>query len=170
MRKGVSLRCILFLLFVAFMQSGSAQLPFSETFSRCKSSNYLYENDSVHALYSTEKELALNIFDGFNPKYRDEITGTLKIQFLVKKDGSCCLISVENFTNVKTSRLKVKESISNLNGWRLMSPGSEKKDICVIVKFLIGTDWVAFYRMKLITGPGTVTTFRPLGDVLKIAK
>ncbi|MGK4566975.1 hypothetical protein [Flavobacterium sp. 3HN19-14] len=47
----------------------------------------------------------------------EKIRGVLRLQVIVDIDGSSCLISVENKTNIKTSKLDLKTNVDKNLIW-----------------------------------------------------
>ena len=66
---------------------------------------------------------------------RDKIKGTLKLQIIVYKDGTSCLLSYENETNIKSKNLKIM-TVKNLVDSKLVwTNGLENVAALVEIKF-----------------------------------
>jgi hypothetical protein len=107
--------CIIFL--VSFV-SLHAQHLFPVKFTDCNTNSFALEKDVLTAIVddSTLTEVLTHDMDS---GVRDSINGSLFLQIIVDIQGTSCLISFENKTNVQTSYFDyLKKSIDNSLVWK----------------------------------------------------
>lgn len=119
-------------LFILFSQSIYSQHLFDKKYHGCNTNVFALESDSVTAKVS-DNEIMRIIANSIDAKSISKIRGGLLLQILVNEDGTSCLLSLENKTNIKTKKLKIKESIDNQLKW---SPIDKKVAAIVSVKFI----------------------------------
>jgi hypothetical protein len=127
------MKTFLFLILLhLFSQSIYAQYLFEKKYEGCNTSSFALESDSATAKVS-DNEIMRIIATSIDSKSIRKISGYLLLQILVNEDGSSCLLSLENKTNVKTKKLNLKEAIDDQLKW---SPIDKKVSAIVSVKFI----------------------------------
>lgn len=118
-----------------------SQNVFPEKFEGCVTDEFALESDTATAKYDGI-EFVFQMKDWLGAKVLTRLRGTLKLQIIVSLDGSSCLLSVENLTNVKTKKMKLKEFVDTKAKW---DPLPEKVAALVILEF---TDLGVRYRRR----------------------
>jgi hypothetical protein len=105
----------LFLLAAAWLLAfpAGAQNLFPEKYAGCQTSEFSLESDSVEAR-TDYRALAAAVTSALKDDAKNRLRGELVLQIIVEPGGSGCLISVQNNTNVKSGKLRLKESVDGL--------------------------------------------------------
>lgn len=109
----------------------SAQNVFPERFTGCVTDQFALEGDSLTAHHDAIKFVEL-LKEHLGSKTVRQLRGTLKLQVIVDLEGSSCLLSVENVTNKKTSKLRLKELVDKKMRWE---PPSQKVAALIVLEF-----------------------------------
>ena len=109
-----------------------SQHLFTKKYDGCDTKTFSLESDSVTAKVSDRVIMDI-VASAIDPKAITKISGDLLLQILVNEDGSSCLLSLENRTNVRTKKLNLKEAIDQQLTW---SPIDEKVSAIVSLKFV----------------------------------
>ncbi|HEX2617581.1 MAG TPA: hypothetical protein VHL57_08565 [Flavobacteriales bacterium] len=112
----MSMRQALLVLAFYLTLPGNAQNVFPEVFKGCVTDHFALESDTATAKQDAIAFVAL-LKQELGDKTIAGLRGTLKFQIIVDLDGSSCLLSVENLTGRKTSKLKLKEFVDNKVKW-----------------------------------------------------
>lgn len=100
----------------------------------CNTSRFTTESDSIMVLPSQ------NIKSFFEENIRKDILkqleGDLSFQIIVDEAGNSCLLSYENNTNQKDSRLQFKQQIDETLKWK--RPG-QRTSVIVALEFFNGS-------------------------------
>src|SRR5699024_885900 len=112
-----NLRQLFYLFFtLLFSQTISSQNIFEQKYMGCNTSRFTTESDSIMVLPSQ------NIKSFFEENIRKDILkqleGDLSFQIIVDEAGNSCLLSYENNTNQKDSRLQFKQQIDETLKWK----------------------------------------------------
>lgn len=109
---------IILILAIIITSYGAAfsQHVFPEKFKGCITDEFALESDSM-TVKIEEAELIRVLTGGMDEKYINKIKGTLLLQILVDLQGNSCLLSLENKTNIKTKKLKLKKAIDGNLVW-----------------------------------------------------
>ncbi|UOQ74502.1 hypothetical protein [Hymenobacter cellulosilyticus] len=125
-----------FLLFALLLATnGYGQHLFPEKFKGCITDHFTLEKDTVTAKTDTQALLAL-VTSALSEAEVKSIRGALLLQILVDTGGNSCLLSVENKTNVKTKKLRLKESIDSQLRW---DKPAKKVAAVVLLQFTNGS-------------------------------
>lgn len=118
---------ILILLFTVQAQS---QNIFKEKFNDCNTEYFKTESDTttVKLVSDFVKILSSN----FNDETVKQIRGVLSLQIIVDTDGKSCLLSIENETNIDTSKLDIKSIVDEKLLWETPK---EKVSVIIATKF-----------------------------------
>lgn len=104
MRKTIILFIILFItLFNSYSQN-----VYKEKLRNCNTKHFALESKKKIAKIN-DNELIKFISKITTNDIRKKIRGILKIQIIVYKNGTSCLLSYENETNIKSSELKIEQ-------------------------------------------------------------
>lgn len=122
---------ILFFLLLSFNYF-QAQNLFPLKIEGCQTDKFELEKDSIKANIGTRKFIDI-ICSNLNSEDLSRIKGVLKVQIIVYKDGSSCLISFDNKTNIKTSKFNLKKTIDEKVKWETKS--DEKISPLIILNF-----------------------------------
>jgi hypothetical protein len=125
------LRLIAPLIFLGLSCKGYAQNVFPELFTGCNTDQFALEGDSLTAHHDVIKFVEL-LKGHLGKKTVDQLRGTLKLQVIVDLEGSSCLLSMENLTNKKTSKLRLKELVDGKVRWE---PPSKKVAALIVLDF-----------------------------------
>jgi hypothetical protein len=109
-----------------------AQNVFPNKFDACITDRFGLEKDSLEARIDS-KYLINTVLSGIDEKYKSKLNGILKLQIIVNTDGKSCLISIENNTNIKTSKLNLKKTIDDNLIWNINQ--KNKVSPLIILKF-----------------------------------
>jgi hypothetical protein len=109
-----------------------AQNVFPDKFDGCITDRFGLEKDSIEARIDS-KYLVNTVLSGVDEKYKSKLNGILKLQIIVNTDGKSCLISIENNTNIKTSKLNLKKTIDDNLIWNINQ--KNKVSPLIILKF-----------------------------------
>lgn len=139
------------LLCITFVFKGEITLGqniFSEVFPGCNTDRFSLESDSTTAKITDEKLVSI-ITSAFPEKVKNKIEGSLTLQIIVDYDGSSCLLSVKNETNIKTKKLNLKETIKNNLKWKI-----DNKKVSAIVLLLFEDKTVKVLRLGMNANKG----------------
>jgi hypothetical protein len=125
------LRILTPLIFLSLSCKACAQNVFPELFTGCNTDQFALEGDSLTAHHDAVKFVEL-LKVQLGRKTLDQLRGTLKLQVIVDLEGSSCLLSVENVTNKKTSKLRLKELVDKQVRWE---PPSQKVAALIVLEF-----------------------------------
>jgi len=120
--------CLLMVILVSL--SGNAQNMFPEKFEGCDTEQFAIESKTIQAKIA-ESAIIDAVKSGIEIKALSRISGVLTLQVLVDTDGTSCLISLENKTNVSTKKLQLKQAIDSL----IWSNPAKKVAAIVALKF-----------------------------------
>ena len=90
---------------------------FSEKFEGCNTDRFATESDKIKVKPS-DKDITLVLTNSFYEKNIEKVRGELSLQIIVDVDGSSCLISIDNKTNIKSENLELKNIIDNYLVWQ----------------------------------------------------
>lgn len=107
---------ILLSLFNLLVTHGYGQNLFPKKFKGCSTDQFNLESDTITARIDPQT-LISTITSSLSAKEAKHAIGTLALQIIVDKAGQSCLLSVKNDTNIKTSRLHLKENIDSKLTW-----------------------------------------------------
>lgn len=120
------------IFFLAFYSlTGTAQHIYPEKFTGCNTDHFALEGDSITGKIDM-KYFLKTILSGIDSKSREKLSGILSLQIVVDTDGHSCLISIENETNIPTTKLNLKATIDNSLIWQ--KPG-QKVSPMLMLKF-----------------------------------
>lgn len=118
-------------IFIFSVISGFSQNLFPEKFDGCITDQFALESDTTIAKMNP-LELSEIILKGVDDKVRKKILGTLSLQVIVDTTGNSCLISIENKTNVRSSKLKLKKTIDETLHWKNIT---KKVAALIVIRF-----------------------------------
>ena len=113
------LRTILILNTILFFQATFGQNIYPNKMEGCNTQHFALEGDSISAK-KNPKELIRLLTKHIKPIQLVKAKGVLKVQIIAYEDGSSCLMSYENKTNLKTADLNMaatKETIDTELVW-----------------------------------------------------
>lgn len=93
-----------------------AQNIFRENFQGCNTDLFALESDTTIARISDDDFISI-VIGSFDKKTKQKIKGTLSMQIIVDLDGKSCLLSIDNKTNISSSKLKIKNTIDSYLIW-----------------------------------------------------
>lgn len=132
----------LFYIITIFLSLKSfSQNVFPEKFSGCITDQFALESDSIIGVTDFKKIIKI-VYSSLDEKSKSKINGELSLQIIVNKDGSSCLISLKNDTNIKSSKLKLKETIDSNLKWEIPF---KKVSPLIILKF--NSDTIIYRRL-----------------------
>ncbi|MGK7392311.1 MAG: hypothetical protein ACNS60_18300 [Candidatus Cyclobacteriaceae bacterium M2_1C_046] len=106
---------ILPLLLISYGNSFSQHI-FPDAYIGCNTDRFTMESDSTIAKID-DAELLQVLKSGFSNKAKEKIKGKLSLQLIIDAQGNSCLISLKNETNIRTKKLKLKETIDTNLKW-----------------------------------------------------
>ena len=130
MRKSI----ILFIILFAIFRNTYSQNVYKEKLKNCDTKVFALESQKKTAKID-DKELIKFISKITPDDIRKKIRGTLKIQIIVYKDGTSCLFSYENETNIKSSELKIEEFKKLVDSSLIWNNGIENVAALIEIKF-----------------------------------
>ncbi|PJJ59074.1 hypothetical protein [Hymenobacter chitinivorans] len=128
-------RLLVTLFCLLLATSSYGQNLFPEKFKGCNTDQFALERDTVTAKTDTQALLTL-VTSALSTAEAQKLRGTLLLQIIVDNDGNSCLISLQNETNVRTSKLRLKENIDGKLHWE---KSRAKVAAVVLLKFEEGT-------------------------------
>lgn len=118
-----------FIVFIGTVAKG--QNIFPEKFQGCITDHFALESDSTNARIS-DYEFIQIVFGTLDEKTKQKIRGVLSMQIIVDTNGKSCLLSIENKTNIPTSKLRLKKTIDNNLEWE---KPTEKVAAIIVIYF-----------------------------------
>jgi hypothetical protein len=109
-------KLILLLLLHLFVISGYGQNIFPDKFEGCNTDSFGLEGDTMTVQHN-DTDFMNQLIHHLGSKQMLKLEGELKFQIIVDLEGNSCLLSVENLTNVKTSKLKLKTWVDETVKW-----------------------------------------------------
>lgn len=124
MRKLLSIFTLLFTI------QTYCQNIFDEKYVSCDTEYFKTESDTISVEMASDfvKTLSSN----FDDETVKKIRGILSLQIIVGTDGKSCLLSLDNETNIETSKLAIKSIIDENLLWK---KPKEKVSVIVAIKF-----------------------------------
>ena len=119
------------LLCLAVSPGLRAQHLFPTTYTTCNADAFSLERDTITAR-TNNAELVKLLEEAVDEKLRGRVRGTLALQLLVDQAGNSCLLSLQNGTNARTSKLHLPQAINGRLKWE---PLREKISPIVVVEF-----------------------------------
>lgn len=126
---------------VILFHNVGAQHLFPEKFDGCVTDRFALEKDSTDAKIDDEV-LVGTVMRAMDEKTRQKISGVLTLQIIVDTEGTSCLISARNDTNVRTRKMNLKEVIDRDLVW-----DNPKKKVAAIVVLRFSEEGVSFKRL-----------------------
>lgn len=121
---------LLSILVMLFTVQMYCQNIFDEKFDGCNTDYFKTESDTITVeLISDFVKILSSNFDDETVK---KIRGVLSLQIIVDTDGNSCLLSLENETNIDTSKLVIKSIVDSKLLWK---KPKEKVSVIVATKF-----------------------------------
>ncbi len=117
----------IFLMLFSIADYSFSQVVFPERMEGCKTYGFGFESDSTDAKLNSItfiKDLKVHLGEDIVKKMR----GKIQLQIIVDTDGSSCLLSVDNKTNVPTEELNLKPWIEENVSW-----GAPSKQVSAVV-------------------------------------
>jgi ligand-binding sensor domain-containing protein len=125
-----------------------AQDIFPEKFEGCNTDQFAIESEVTTAKIDNQ-ELIRVIQREFDSKTKRNIIGYLSLQVIVNLQGESCLLSIENKTNVKTSKLNLKSNIDNNLKWE-----KPEKKVSAIFAMKFSRNGIAVKRLGVNANVG----------------
>lgn len=126
----MQLKKLLPILVILITVQAQSQHIFKEKFEECNTDYFKTESDT------TSVEMASDFVKTLSSNFDDEtvkkIRGILALQIIVGTDGKSCLLSLDNETNIDTSKLAIKAIIDEHLLWE---KPKEKISVIVATKF-----------------------------------
>ncbi|KXX66798.1 hypothetical protein [Flammeovirga sp. SJP92] len=124
----VSITFITVLILSLLSNSSIAQNIFPEKFVGCNTDRFALESDTTTAKINSS-EFIDAVKAHLGTSITKKLRGTLRLQVVVDLEGNSCLLSLENKTNIKTKKLRLKPWVDNDIKWNIPS----KKVSAIIV-------------------------------------
>jgi len=124
---------LIIILFTTSFNSYSQNI-YKEKLKRCNTKQFALESKNKTAKIA-DKELIKFISQITTDNIRKKIRGTLKIQIIVYKNGTSCLLSYENETNIKSSELKINEFKTLVDSSLIWENGIENVATLIEIKY-----------------------------------
>lgn len=106
-----------FLTFSLFLSAliVNGQNLYQEKFDDCKLSTFCLDCGDIKA--EPQSNIIDEIIKNLNKSNFAKTKGIIEVQILVDENGKPCLLSVQNQTNISTTKLKLKKAINNTSYW-----------------------------------------------------
>jgi hypothetical protein len=127
--------------------SSFGQYMFPDKIKGCNMNQFFLENDSISTNYKSTQDLILDIYNNLNPKYKDNLRGVLTLQLYIDTNGKVCLLSVNNESNVKTSKLDISDAVNNLDNWTVPMRKNKPTEVCAILKLTFNKKTIKAERL-----------------------
>ena len=127
----VSMKIILLLSLLSVTSLSFSQEIYPEKYSGCVSDIFSIEKDTIEAKLDIKRLLSA-FKETTGSKTFNKIRGILSLQVIVDTFGTPCLISIENKTNIKSSKLQLKEILDKSRVW---SKPNKKVSVLLVLKF-----------------------------------
>ena len=111
--------------------SGFGQDVFPEKFAGCVTDHFALESDTATAKHDGPAFVQL-LKEQLGERTMSNLRGELKLQIIVTLDGTSCLLSIENSTNTKTRKLKLKQIVDTHAKW---DPPPQKVAALIVLDF-----------------------------------
>ncbi|MBP6184255.1 MAG: hypothetical protein KA479_04890 [Saprospiraceae bacterium] len=134
---------LIFIIIFFIGKTLQAQNIFPENFQDCNTDHFALESDTTVAKISDEDFINI-IIGGFGKKTKQKIKGILSMQIIVDLDGKSCLLSIENKTNISSSKLKIKNTIDTYLIWN-----KPTKKVAAIVVLNFSNNKISLKRFGL---------------------
>lgn len=108
-----------------------SQNVFPEIYKGCNTDQFALERDTTTAKHDAVAFTQL-LRQELGPKRMERLRGELKLQIIVQEDGSSCLLSIENKTNMRSKQLDLKRIVDQRVKW---APLSEKVAALIVLDF-----------------------------------
>jgi len=95
-----------------------SQNLFPEKYDDCSTDMFALESDTMKVKVS-DVLIFNTIMNAVGQKHLSKIKGMISIQVIVNLDGTSCLISVKNESNIKSKKMNFKEIIDSQLVWEI---------------------------------------------------
>ena len=119
------------------------QALFPEKFEGCNTDQFGLESDTATAKIA-DQHLISTITASFDEKTMSNINGKLTLQILVNLDGTSCLLSLKNDTNIKTSKMNLKTVIDRQLQWDEVD-----EKVSPVILLIFSKKGIAFKRLGM---------------------
>jgi hypothetical protein len=136
------------IILTLFTIISNSQNIFPEKFNNCSTEEMSLESDSVYTETNTLDLIKL-IKSNLSKEKKQNLKGVLSIQIVVNLDGSSCLISFKNDTNLKSSELNLKNIIDSNLKWE-----KPKEIVSPIILFNFYEENVSYKRIGINSKKG----------------
>lgn len=126
----------------------NAQNLFPEKFEGCDTSRFTIEKD-FEKVHAGVPEIINVIKKGLDNKTQRQIKGIIQLQVLVNTDGTSCLLSLKNETNIAIEKLNLKKVIDERLVWN-----KPEEMICAIISVSFRSGMIGIARLGLDTENG----------------
>ena len=120
-----------------------SQNIFPEKFNNCSTDGMYLESDSIYTKTNISDLIKL-VKSNLSEDAKKKLKGHLGLQIIVNQDGSSCLISFENETNVESVGLNLKNIIDQNLKW-----SQPKELVSPIILFNFTDDKVLYQRIGM---------------------
>ena len=120
----------LLIFLMQFVSQIYSQNIFDEKYDGCNTDYFVMESNKISV--KMKSDIVRIFLNDFDKETVNNIRGVLALQIIVDTIGKSCLLSVKNYTNIKTNKLNLKKIVDRELIWE-----KPKKNVGIIlaVKF-----------------------------------
>ncbi len=132
----------LLIFLMQFVSQIYSQNIFDEKFDGCETDYFVMEANKISV--KIKSDIVKIFLNNFDKETVNNIRGVLALQIIVDTTGNSCLLSVKNYTNIKTNKLNLKKIIDRELLWE-----KPKKNAGIILAIKFYGDTVEVKRIGL---------------------
>lgn len=128
-------RKILIIILLTFGINANSQSLFSEKFDDCHQTKFSFCLDCG----DTKSEYQTDINEYFKNEFKDissKVKGKIQVQLIIDSTGNQCVKSLQSELNINYKKLKIKERINSMTGWKSAISKEKPKSVSIILEFI----------------------------------
>ncbi|HBD25576.1 hypothetical protein [Flavobacterium sp.] len=123
------------LIFFCSISILNAQNIYQEKFDDCKLSTFCLDCGDAKA--EPQSTIVDEIIENLEKTNFIKTKGIIEVQILIDENGTPCLLSVQNKTNISTKKLKLKKAINNTSNWNpaITKDKKQNSSVSLVLEF-----------------------------------
>lgn len=127
----------------------NAQALFPEVYKGCNTAAFILESDTAK-ITKDPNEIAKLLIENISEEQMRKLEGRITMQIIVYSDGSNCLFSIENQSNIDSNQLSLKSIFDNKLFWQK----HDELPISVLIELYFNKGKLNYRRLGVSTKKG----------------
>ncbi len=145
----MSIKFTTILFFSCLTTFVNAQALFPEVYKGCNTATMTLESDTA-TITKEPKEIANLLIDNISEQVMRKLAGRITMQIIVYSDGSNCVFSIENESNIDSKELNLKPIFDNNLSWNT----HDQLPISVLIELDFNKGKLNYRRLGVSTEKG----------------